>query len=120
MSVIMGRTPTHVHYSAEPFADAGRQRTLGLFTDDLWSINRVTLNLGLRFDYLNGRVPALDLDAGPFVPARSFPEVTNVPNWKDVNPRVGAAYDLFGTGNKAVKGFFGRYGIFEPMAGISS
>jgi hypothetical protein len=114
------RTPTTVTYYAGPIGDSGRQRTLGLFAQDQWTINRVTLNLGLRFDYLNGRVPAIDLEAGPFVPARSFPEVTNVPNWKDVNPRVGAAYDLFGTGKTAVKGFFGRYVIFEPMAGIIS
>ena len=84
-------------------------RTLGLFAQDQWTIERLTLNLGLRFDHLNGRVPALELPAGPWVPARSFPEVKNVPNWKDVNPRVGAAYDLFGTGQTAIKGFLGRY-----------
>ena len=32
-----------------------------------------------------------------------FPEVQNTPNWKDINPRLGASYDLFGTGRSAVK-----------------
>ena len=118
--VFNGRTPTTVNYYAGPIGDTGRQRTLGLFAQDQWTMHRLTLNLGLRFDYLIGRVPALELEAGPFVPARSFSEVTNVPNWKDVNPRVGAAYDLFANGRTAIKGFLGRYVIFEPMAGIIS
>src|SRR5207244_1709364 len=32
----------------------------------------------------------------------------NVPNWKDINPRVSAAYDLFGTGKTAVKASVSR------------
>ncbi len=85
---------------------------------DQWTIDRLTLNLGMRYDYLNGRVPPVTLPAGLWVPARTFPEVKNVPNWKDWTPRVGAAYDLFGSGRTAVKGFVGRYVIFEPMGGI--
>ena len=81
-------------------------------------MDRLTLNLGIRFDYLNGRVPANSLPGGKWVPARSFAAVKNVPDWKDWSPRVGAAYDLFGTGRTAVKGFLGRYVIFEPMQGV--
>ena len=32
-----------------------------------------------------------------------------MPNWKDLNPRVGGAYDLFGNGRTAVKASIGRY-----------
>ena len=39
----------------------------------------------------------------------------NVPNWSDINPRVGAAYDLFGNGKTAVKAFLGRYVNFEAF-----
>ena len=42
-------------------------------------------------------------------PAYSSPAVDNVPNWRDLNPRVGAAYDLFGTGKTAIKGGINRY-----------
>ena len=42
--------------------------------------------------------------AGRFVPARSFPEVPNVPNWKDFAPRFSAVYDLTGDAKTALKG----------------
>ena len=47
--------------------------------------------------------------AGRFTPALDFERVNNVPNFNDINPRVGAAYDLFGTGKSALKFSLGRY-----------
>jgi hypothetical protein len=43
------------------------------------------------------------------VPARDYAPVHDVPNWKDLAPRLGAAYDLFGDGKTAVKWTLGRY-----------
>ena len=65
--------------------------------------------MGLRFDYQNASAPAVDLPAARFVAARSFAEVTNVPLWKDLNPRLGLAYDLFGDGRTALKATLSRY-----------
>ena len=50
-------------------------------------MKRLTLNYGLRFDYLNAYDPPEKTPAGAFVPARDFPAVHNVPNWKNVSPR---------------------------------
>ena len=111
----LGTTPVSVTYYAGPLATNQRQETLGLYVQDQWNVNRVTLNLGVRYDYLNGVVRDQHMPAGTFVPARDFTAVRNVPNWFDLNPRVGAAYDLFGNGKTAVKAFLGRYVNFEAF-----
>ena len=82
---------------------------LGAFVQDSWAMRRMTINYGVRFDYLNAAVPEQHLPAGRFVPERNFAAVKNVPNWKDINPRIGLSYDLFGTGRTAVKATIGRY-----------
>jgi hypothetical protein len=43
-------------------------------------------------------------------------EQDNVPNWNDVSPRLGVAYDLFGTGRTAVKASVGRYVTLEATS----
>jgi hypothetical protein len=82
---------------------------LGLYAQDQWTINRMTVNLGIRYDYLNAYVPAQHLAAGRFVPARDFAEVPNVPNYNDISPRLGVSYNLFGSGRTAIKATLGRY-----------
>ena len=82
---------------------------LGIFAQDSWTTRGMTINYGLRLDYLKASVPEQHLAAGRFVPERNFAAVKNVPNWKDINPRVGISYDLFKNGRTAVKGTVGRY-----------
>ena len=82
---------------------------MGLFAQDQWRIRRLTLNYGVRLDFLNTGVDAQEITAGPFTPARRFDRIDNVPNWKDVDPRIGGAYDLFGDGRTAIKAHVGRY-----------
>jgi carboxypeptidase family protein len=82
---------------------------LGIFAQDSWAMSRMTINYGVRIDYLNAAVPEQHLAAGRFVPERNFAAVKNAPNWKDVNPRLGVSYDLFGNGRTAIKATVGRY-----------
>ena len=87
---------------------------LGIYAQDSWTLNRLTLNLGGRFDYVNAYIPAQQFAASKWMGPRSFPAVPDNPNWKDVSPRVGVSYDVFGTGRTAIKFNWGRF--VEAMA----
>ncbi len=76
---------------------------------DSWTYKRLTINPGIRFELFNTYVPAQASPAGRFVPARQFDKIENLPNWRDVAPRLGAVYDLFGDGKTAIKGHVGKY-----------
>ena len=104
--------PVSLTQYATPYKIENRFRhDLGLYAQDQWAIDRFTLNLGLRFDYFNGYVPAQDVPATPngWVPARHYDEVDDVPSWTDLSPRLGVAYDLTGNGRTALKVSLGRY-----------
>lgn len=107
-SVVLSATPQNASYDMN--AD------LGLYVQDQWRVNRLTLNGGLRFDYFNTSIPPQSAPAGAFVGARSFPEIKDVPNWKDISPRVGGVWDVFGTGKTAVKASVNRYVAAQTAA----
>jgi Carboxypeptidase regulatory-like domain len=82
---------------------------LGIFAQDSWRIQRLTVNYGIRLEYFNGEITQQNGSAGRFVPERHFEEVKCMPCWTDVTPRVGVAYDLFGNARTAIKASVNRY-----------
>jgi hypothetical protein len=86
---------------------------LALFAQDSWTMKRLTLSPGLRFDIHRNSIPEQTSPAGRFVPERHFAAIPNVIDWKAVSPRLGAGYDLFGDGRTALKANFGKYPVFE-------
>jgi hypothetical protein len=107
---LLNGVPASLTQFTYPYATLAKVKWyMGAFAQDQWKINRMTMNLGLRFDALNAYVPAQTYPAAPLVDARSFAAILDAPNWKDINPRLGVAYDLFGTGRTALKANVGRY-----------
>jgi len=92
-----------------PALETDQSRDLGLFVQDRWTIKRLTLNYGLRFEWLNGFVPAQDVPATRFLGERVFAPVHDIPNWTDLDPRIGVSYSLFGSGRTVVRASIGRY-----------
>lgn len=81
---------------------------LGIYAQDTWTLDRLTLNGGVRWEYLNSEVADQVSPAGRFVAERRFARIP-MPVWKDWAPRFGAVYDLFGNGKTALKAGLNRY-----------
>jgi hypothetical protein len=102
--------PASVTYYAAPYVQTQNiNADMGIYAQDKWTLRRLTINTGLRWDYFHSELPAQSVAANSFLPARHFAAVPNVPNWKDINPRVGVSYDLFGNGKTAIKASVSRY-----------
>ena len=94
-----------------PAAGENVENRVGFFGQDSWTIaNRLTLNLGVRFDVNRGYLGAISNPAGTWVPARSIPK-TDVINQKIGVWRAGMVYDPVGDGKSAFKASYSRYAL---------
>ncbi len=102
--------PLSVRQYASPSRSYQEAALLGIFAQDQWTIDRLTLNLGVRYDHLNGWVPAqASPAAGLYTPIVETARLNDFPNYRDLNARLGLAYDIFGNGRTALKWSTGRY-----------
>jgi hypothetical protein len=103
------QVPQNVSVYSNPTGTYLKPTENAVYAQDQWTIRNLTTNLGLRYSVYDVFIPAFHLPAGPYVPARDFPEVEHAQNYKNLSPRLGVAYDLFGDGKTALKWSLGRY-----------
>jgi hypothetical protein len=105
--------PNQFTYRLPSFQTADRTKVTALFVQDTWTRNRLTVQGALRYDQASSYSPADHNGTSltsPFNAAPIVLERTNgVSAYRDISPRFGVAYDVFGNGKTAVKFNYGRY-----------
>jgi outer membrane receptor protein involved in Fe transport len=102
--------PTAVRIYNSPAFSKNVATVTGFFFQDSWSMNRLTLNLGARYDKYVGTLPDQSSPGGTFAAGRSVTEKEAI-NQDIAVWRLGASYDLKGNGQTALKANYSRYGL---------
>ena len=103
---------------------------LGIFAQDSWTLDRLTVNGGLRVEWQNSYVPEQIAPAGRFVGERHFAAVPNVPKWGPISRRAsGSPTTCSATRRRRSSSASGKYmtrqGVglpsdLNPMASVTS
>src|SRR5215510_8906690 len=104
-----GGRPTGITEYANPYFNNARAAMTSFFAQDQWTVNRLTLQGAIRYDRPWSWFPAVTQPKSTFFPGVHFDRATGVKGYKDITPRFGAAYDVFGTGKTAVRASVGKY-----------
>jgi hypothetical protein len=104
-----------------PLAKYGERlnQDLGIYAQDSWKMNQLSLNVGIRYERLNAQVEPAVAPAGRFVPERRFEGIKNLPDWQDWAPRFAMVYDVFGNAKTALKYSLNKYNLARTT-GIAS
>ena len=103
--------PIEVYLIDAPSASLNGLWTWSAYANDMWHVgNRVTLNVGVRFDRYRAFLPAQEHGPSRWTKtALTFAAVDDVVHFNLPSPRVGATYDISGDGKSIVKFHFGQY-----------
>jgi hypothetical protein len=107
-------------YSRNPFLTVRTNDSTGVFFDDQWALtNRLTINLGLRFDHMTAKYgvgKVYDMVSSPdqfanqnLTVLRDRAASQDVYDFKTWSPRVGLSYQLTGDGKTVARASYGRY-----------
>lgn len=103
--------PYYYRYTFTPFRYGADQESWAAFADDSWRVNdRLTLNLGVRYDRHEGWFPDYPrLDENGDSTGETIPGIDPVIDWDHVSPRIGFAWIATADQRTVVRGSYGVY-----------
>ena len=95
-----------------PNYQSNRTTFQAFYAQDQWTMGRLTLQGALRYEWAKSWHPAgengIPYDS-PYASAFADPRTEGVRGYHDVSPRMGVAWDVFGTGKTAIRVNLGHY-----------
>ena len=102
--------PNQLTQSISPWVNNARAALDGVFVQEQWTRDRLTLHGALRFDRASSWFPVQQEGPSRFLPTPIIiPETRGVDTYKDITPRFGVSYNAFGAGKTALKFNVGKY-----------
>ncbi len=112
--------PSTVNWSDGSTAFDEHVRYDALYAQDQWTMKRLTLSGALRFDHATSGYGSSCFGPNQFVTTPFCTSATDGVNYKDLTPRMAAAWDVRGNGKTAVKWSMGRYNNAAAIGGFYS
>jgi len=112
-TVRTGCVPSEAFLYNTPLTQLTKMRNFAAFVQDRVSYERVTLNLGLRWSYFDGSIPAQTGGGGKWFPVTSYAAVDPGYSWNTLAPRTGIVYKVTEDGKNVAKASYSRY--YESM-----
>jgi hypothetical protein len=119
-TVRTGCRPAEVWGWATPLTQKQRMRNFAAFVQDRASYSRVTVNLGLRWSFYDGLIPAQTGGGGRWFPVTQYAEIKPPYNWNTLAPRTGVVIKVTEDGKNVVKASYSRYYEVMYMTEFSS
>jgi hypothetical protein len=95
-------------YASNPVFQDRLNAAIGVYGQDSWTVRRMTVNAGLRWDSLSEQVTGQAQQAGTFAIIPAFGNIL-MPKQTTWSPRVSVVFDLFGNGKTALRAGFNRF-----------
>jgi hypothetical protein len=112
-TVKTGCVPSEIFAYNTPLTQRTKMRNFAAFVQDRLSYERLTLNLGVRWSYYDGKIPEQTGGGGRWFPATTYPEIDPGYNWNTLAPRTGLVYKITDDGKNVAKASYSRY--YEVM-----
>lgn len=110
VQILQNSVPTEVYLQETPVKALSELDTYSAYLTDNWRLgDRLSINLGVRYDRYHAFLPEQTHPASRFAGPTLFPAVDNLFTWNKVAPRLGLTWALDSSQHTIVKGSYGVY-----------